>query len=111
DAADNPGGDPSDRGSDGTGYAIRCATGNTGGGDDCFDGAVIFDIEASYTFADRYTVAIGADNVLDEEGALDIRNISDDGTLSLDSGALYSDTTPWGIDGGFWYVRLTAQFD
>jgi iron complex outermembrane receptor protein len=104
-------GDTTDRGPDGTGYTIVCAVSNTSGGDDCFDGAVIFDIEAAYTFAERFTVAVGADNVLDEEGALDIRNISDDGTLSLDSGGKYSDTTPWGIDGGFWYVRLTANFD
>ncbi len=105
------GGDTTPRGPDGTGYTISCAIDNAGG-DDCYDGTVIFDIEAAYTFADRFTVAVGADNVLDEEGAVDIQSLNDDGTLtSVGAGNHYSDTTPWGIDGGFWYARLTANFD
>ncbi|MCI0517394.1 MAG: TonB-dependent receptor [Woeseiaceae bacterium] len=105
------GGDTTPRGPDGTGYTIACAVDNSGG-DDCYDGDIIFDIEAAYTFAERFTVAVGADNVLDEEGAVDIQSRSDlDPNLSVGAGNHYSDTTPWGIDGGFWYVRLTANFD
>lgn len=99
------GGDPTPRGPDGTGYTIDCAA--PAFVDHCYSGSWIFDVEAAYTFAERFTVAVGADNVFDEEGAPDLFNAGG----IIDSGNLYADTTPWGIDGGFWYVRLTADFD
>jgi hypothetical protein len=50
--------------------------------------------------------------VLDEEGEFDNANLNSDGSVgSIWVGNAYTDTTPWGIDGGFWYVRLTANFD
>ena len=101
----NLGDDPTPRGPDGTGYTINCAP--PGFNDHCYDGSWIFDIEAAYTFADNFTVAVGADNVFDEEGREDLFNAAG----IIDSGNLYTDTTPWGIDGGFWYVRLSADFD
>ena len=101
-------GDTTDRGPDGTGYTIDCTIGR----DDCYDGDWIVDLEAAYTFADNFTVAVGADNVFDEAGRFDPANLNPDGTLgTVFSGNAYSDTTPWGIDGGFWYVRLSAQFE
>jgi iron complex outermembrane receptor protein len=101
-------GDATPRGPDGTNYNINCAIGN----DDCFSSQWIMDIEGSYTFADRYTIAIGADNVFDEPGRNDPANLNPDGSLgTIGSGNKYSDTTPWGIDGGFWYARFTANFD
>jgi iron complex outermembrane receptor protein len=101
-------GDATPRGPDGTNYGIRCQIGY----DDCFSGKWIMDLEGSYTFADRYTIAIGADNVFDEPGAADPANLNPDGSLgAIGSGNKYSDTTPWGIDGGFWYARFTANFD
>ena len=100
-------GDPTDRGADGAGYTIDCRIGF----DDCYDGSWIFDVEAAYTFADRYTVAIGAENVFDEEGAFDKQNLNPDGSIGeIGQGNAFTDTTPWGIDGGFWYVRLMADF-
>ena len=89
--------DTTDRGPDGTGYTIDCTE------DDCYDGEWILDLEAAYTLADRYTIAVGANNVLDEDGRDDID--------ARDFGNLYTDTTPWGIEGGFWYVRVRAEFD
>jgi iron complex outermembrane receptor protein len=101
-------GDTTARGPDGTGYRIDCTIGS----DDCYDGSWIFDVEAAYTFADRFTVAVGADNVFDEEGAFDHANLNADGSIgAIGSGNAFADTTPWGIDGGFWYVRLTGNFD
>ncbi len=101
-------GDTTPRGPDGTGYSIDCRIGF----DDCFDGAWIFDVEAAYTFADNYTIAIGADNVFDEEGAFDPANLNPDGSLgSIGVGNKYAETTPWGIDGGFWYLRFSADFE
>ena len=91
--------DPTPPGPDGTGHTISCMAGR----DVCFSGKTIFDAEAAYTFADQYTIAVGANNVFDEEGARDV------GSLSV--GGLYSGGTPWGIEGGFWYLRLRAEFD
>jgi iron complex outermembrane receptor protein len=102
------GGDTTPRGPDGTGYTIDCAI----GADDCYDGSWIFDLEAAYTINEMFTVAIGADNVFDEPGAFDHANLNPDGSLgTIGSGNAYADTTPWGIDGGFWYLRLSATFD
>ncbi|MDH4047057.1 MAG: TonB-dependent receptor [Gammaproteobacteria bacterium] len=101
-------GDTTPRGTNGTGYTINCAIGQ----DDCYSGKTIFDIEAAYTFAEKYTIAIGADNVFDEAGAFDHANLNPDGSIgTIGSGNAYADTTPWGIDGGFWYARFTANFD
>jgi iron complex outermembrane receptor protein len=93
------------RGADGAGYTLSCA--GPAFNDHCYSGETIVDLEAAYTFADRYTVAVGANNVFDEFGADDLSNA--DGTIG--SGNLYTDTTPWGIEGGFWYLRLRAEFD
>ena len=99
------GDDPTPRGPNGTGYTINCAAPDFN--DHCYDGDWIFDVEAAYTFAERFTVAVGADNLLDEEGRPDLFNAGG----IIDSGNLYADTTPWGIDGGFWYVRFMADFN
>ncbi len=97
--------DPTPRGADGTGYMLSCA--GPAFNDHCYSGETIVDLEAAYTFADKYTIAVGANNVFDEFGADDLSNA--DGTIG--SGNLYTDTTPWGIEGGFWYVRLRADFE
>ncbi|MDH5213457.1 MAG: hypothetical protein OEY04_04435, partial [Gammaproteobacteria bacterium] len=108
DAVDNPDGDPTNRGPNGNRYRIDCTITQ----DDCYSGKTIFDIEAAYTFAEKYTIAIGADNVFDEAGAFDHANLNPDGSIgTIGSGNAYADTTPWGIDGGFWYARFTANFD
>ena len=91
--------DPTPPGPDGTGHTISCMNGR----DVCYSGKTIVDVEAAYTFADHYTIAVGANNVLDEEGA------RSEGSLSV--GGLYSGGTPWGMEGGFWYVRLRGEFD
>ena len=75
--------------------------------DSCYSGEIIFDVEAAYTFADRYTVVAGMQNLLDEKGPVDLDNT--DGTIG--SGNTYTGTNPWGYEGGFWYVRLRADFD
>jgi iron complex outermembrane receptor protein len=102
-------GDTTPRGPDGTGYTIDCAITQ----DDCYDGSWIVDIEAAYTFNERFTIAVGADNVFDEAGAFEHANLDPmtGGIGTIGSGNAYADTTPWGIDGGFWYARFTANFD
>jgi len=76
------------------------------GRDKCYSGEWIFDAEASYTFRDHYTVVLGAQNIFDEKGPVDDDNKS--GTIG--SGNHYDTSTPWGFDGGFWYLRLRAEF-
>ncbi|MGB5352254.1 MAG: TonB-dependent receptor [Woeseia sp.] len=84
-------------------YAINCELYN----DQCFSGEWVFDIEAAYTFNEKYTIVAGAQNVGDNAGPVDQDNL--DGTIG--SGNTYSSSTPFGYDGGFWYIRFRADFD
>jgi iron complex outermembrane receptor protein len=95
--------DPTDPGDNGTGYTLNCGIND----DACYSGDTIFDVEAAYTFNEKYSVIVGAQNVLDEAGPLLNGNL--DGTIG--SGNTYTGTTPWGFEGGFWYVRFRAEFD
>ena len=88
----------------GTNYTVDCNN------DGCYDGEWIFDVEGAYTFADRYTISVGAYNVFDEGGAPDAFNTAGP-KFSDNSGQKYDDSTHWGINGGFWYLRLKADFN
>jgi iron complex outermembrane receptor protein len=96
-------GDP-DYVSGGTSYTIDCD-----GNDDCYKGEFVFDIEAAYTFNERYTVVVGGQNIFDEGGADDANNSAPSG-FSNNSGQEFAQSTPWGINGGFWYMRFRADF-
>ena len=98
-------GDPTPRGPNGAGYTIDCA--GPAYNDQCVDGEWIFDLEAAYSFNENWTAVIGAQNVADNFGPVDEDNL--DGTIG--SGNTYNTGTPWGFDGGFWYLRLRADFD
>lgn len=76
--------------------------------DNCYDGSVIWDVEFSYTFQERYSFALGGQNVGDDNGPLDIDNI-DDGNVG--SGNTYTTSSPWGFDGAFWYGRVRVDLD
>ncbi|MCH7502512.1 MAG: TonB-dependent receptor [Proteobacteria bacterium] len=97
------GDDLTPRGPNGTGYTFSCAPNE----DACYSGETIFDLEAAYTFNEKYSVIVGVQNVLDEAGPLLNDNL--DGTVG--SGNTYPDSTPWGYEGGFWYARFRAEFD
>jgi len=105
------GADPTPRGANGAGYTLTCSVpGQPVNGDfpdNCYSGETIFDAEAAYTFAERYSIIVGMQNLFDEQGPVDIDNT--DGTIG--SGNKYTDSTPWGFEGGFYYVRLRAEFD
>ncbi len=62
------------------------------------------DIEATLTFAEKFHVSVGAENLLDEEPDDEADFIL--GVLGVDRAI----TSPWGTNGGFWYVRLQADF-
>jgi iron complex outermembrane receptor protein len=97
--------DPTDRGPNGNNVTIDCGAGLYR--DNCYSGTTLFDLEAAYTFADKYSFIVGAQNVGDDNGPVDIDNL--DGTVG--SGNTYTDSTPWGYEGGFYYVRFRAEFE
>lgn len=97
-------GDPTPRGADGTGYTIDCTFGLYR--DNCYDGEVIFDLEAAYTFSDSYTLVVGANNAFDQDAPIDIDNL--DGTIG--SGNIYTGSSPWGYEGAFYYARFRVDF-
>ncbi len=88
----------------GTTYTVDCTQ------DGCYKGGWVFDAEAAYTFAQRYTIAVGAYNVFDKDAPADAYNTAGP-DFSDNSGEKYTDSSHWGINGGFWYVRLQANFD
>jgi len=85
--------------------SVICSTAPANG-DRCYDGAVIYDAEVSYTLNDRYTFALGAQNLFDEFPDKDPNRLA-----SGNGGNLYTTTSPWGMDGGFWYLRMNANFN
>ena len=96
-----------------TAYQKLCANNRAGinsGADNCYDGEWIVDIEAAYTFNEKYTFTLGAQNVFDEEAPLDNENTAPAG-LSNNSGQEFTSSSHWGINGAFYYARFTATFD
>ena len=72
------------------------------------------DLDVSYTFLDHYTLTLGANNLFNTYPDK-ILNSSVNPvyvlTDSLDNGSVYPrNGGPFGINGGFWYVRLAAKF-
>ena len=71
-----------------------------------FDGEygaeVLFDLEAAYTFADKYTITIGGQNVFDE--------YPDEYPFAGQVGNIYPTASPIGFNGGFFYARLNVSF-
>ncbi|MGH8221357.1 MAG: TonB-dependent receptor domain-containing protein, partial [Woeseiaceae bacterium] len=65
---------------------------------------ILVDIEATATFADRYRIAVGGENIFDTEPADEqdpvLRFLGVDKSL----------TSPFGFNGGFWYVRASVEF-
>ena len=65
---------------------------------------ILVDIEATFTFNEMFHVTVGAENVFDTEPDLE-----QDEVLQI-LGVRTSVTSPFGNNGGFWYVRLSADF-
>ena len=71
-----------------------------------YDDAVLVDIEARYTFADRYTVAVGGENM----SSMSTRKMRTAMSRVTSSASKYALTSPFGFNGAFWYARLSASF-
>ncbi len=69
---------------------------------DVVDAAATVDVEAKYEFNENYTIAIGANNVFDK--------FPNEIPTRLSNGLPYSRRTPFGYDGGMWYVKGLFNF-
>jgi len=84
------------------------ATINTG------DAAITLDAEVSYFINDSFTVAVGAQNLLDQEATK--INFTDEGAAACGGcvnnqwGGQYYETSPFGFNGGFYYMKATYNF-
>jgi iron complex outermembrane receptor protein len=65
---------------------------------------ILIDLEATYRFNEMFRVSVGAENLFDVEPDLE-----GDGVLNF-LGARTAITSPFGNNGGFWYLRLAADF-
>ena len=63
-----------------------------------FAGRPIVDLELAIDVGGGTTVAIGAQNVLD--------TYPDESARAMSVGEKYSEYTPWGFNGAYYYVRL-----
>lgn len=69
-----------------------------------YDGALLVDLEARFTIDDKYTIALGGENVTDE-----YPDEEANGVLQY-LGQQYAVTSPFGFNGAFWYLRASAKF-
>jgi len=90
-----------------TAFDIVC---EPAGADNCYDGEWIVDAEVEYTFNGRYSFILGGQNIFDEHGPRDIDNTAPEG-FSNSSGTKWETSTPWGFQGGFYYLRFVADLN
>src|SRR5688572_15576621 len=69
-----------------------------------YGSSLLVDAEISMTFNDMFTVTLGGENVFDE-----YPDDEQDGTLDF-LGLNYALTSPYGFNGGFYYLRLSVGF-
>ena len=69
-----------------------------------FGSEILVDIEATLTFDDRYRITVGGENVFDTDPDAEQNDVA------KIFGVSKSLTSPFGFNGGFWYVRLAADF-
>ena len=68
-----------------------------------YDGYGMLDAEAGYTFNDRFTIVVGADNITDE--------VPDENpNAAAGVGNQYSQWAPGGFNGRFLYTRISYGF-
>ena len=79
-----------------------------------FKTKVTTDLDVSYTFMDHYTLTVGANNLFDvypDKIAASPSNPIYALTESTADGQIYPRSGgPFGINGGFWYVRLKVKY-
>ena len=73
------------------------------------DSAVTVDFEANYFVNDAITLSAGAQNIFDQE-ATRINIPASQGIPNNNWGGVYYETSPFGFNGGFYYVKATYNF-
>jgi len=74
-----------------------------------FGDEIIADVEATYQFNDNFSLSAGIQNLFDNYPDKDLRSI-DPNTGLPGNGNQYIDASPFGYNGGFWYVRAGVKF-
>ncbi len=69
-----------------------------------YGGEYLVDLEAAYTFAADFTISLGGQNVTDTFP-------EDNPGARSGVGNQYSQFSPFGFNGAFWYARLSYKFD
>ncbi len=78
------------------------------------ESAITFDAEFSYFASDDIVLSVGAQNLFDQEATK--INFTDEGAASCGGcvnnqwGGKYYETSPFGFNGGFYYVKATYNF-
>jgi iron complex outermembrane receptor protein len=70
-----------------------------------YGSAVLVDLELNLTLAENFTVTLGAENLFDELPD------AEQEPVSQFLGVKYALTSPYGFNGGFYYLRLKANFE
>lgn len=79
------------------------------GGDKTFGAEVSFDLEVGVKIAEKYRIAVGAENIFNNYPDRESRLLYAS-TNAPASGFIYPDASPLGVLGGFWYLRASASF-
>jgi iron complex outermembrane receptor protein len=74
-----------------------------------FGSEVVADVEATYSFSDKVSLSVGAQNLFDNYPDKDRRTI-DPFTGLPGNGNQYIDASPFGYNGGLWYIRTEIKF-
>lgn len=74
-----------------------------------FGAKTIVDIEGTYKFNDHFSLSAGAQNLFNIYPDRDLRSI-DPNTGLPGNGNQYIDASPFGYNGGFWYLRGEVKF-
>ncbi|HNP35439.1 MAG TPA: TonB-dependent receptor [Woeseiaceae bacterium] len=69
-----------------------------------YDGQYLLDLEAGYTWNEHMTIVLGAQNALDETG-------DENPGAAAGVGNRYSQYSPFGFNGAFWYLRLRYDME
>jgi iron complex outermembrane receptor protein len=75
----------------------------TGTFDGKYGDELLVDVEAAFTFGERYSLSLGAQNLFDN-------NPDQFPNPELNSGAIFPMGSPIGFNGGLWYARLNVEF-
>ncbi len=73
------------------------------------DSSVTVDFEVNYFLSEAITLSAGAQNIFDQE-AERINIPADQGIPNNNWGGIYYETSPYGFNGGFYYVKATYNF-